>query len=154
MKVIVIGGLQIEIVSNTQEGGYNYAHACLPQVLITWYKTLVKVNNKQISLSWENLYILRLSNEESRPRFPQSFCKVVNFDPLSNAVKQSEKYSSCCQIKLFGWNQFTFFHSDQILSDPLFVRFYFFVGKPVKRQCSWISLKTLVVYAKKYHVFP
>lgn len=35
MKVIVIGGLQIEIVSNTQEAGYNYAHACLPQVLIT-----------------------------------------------------------------------------------------------------------------------
>ena len=39
MKVIVIGGLQIEIVSNTQEAGYNYAHACLPQVLITWYKS-------------------------------------------------------------------------------------------------------------------
>ena len=51
MKVIVIGGLQIEIVSNTQEAGYNYAHAYLTQVLITWYKTLVKVNNKPISLS-------------------------------------------------------------------------------------------------------
>ena len=86
MKVIVIGGLQIEILSNTQEAGYNYAHACLPQVLITWYKTLVKVNNIQISLSRENLYILRLSNEESRTRFSQIFCKVVNFNHLSNAV--------------------------------------------------------------------